>query len=109
MSARRQVTIGNLDLDKLADICRKNGKRVQLNTTVALYSTAEQCELVIDGRIGFKTASDGSVVAVYDEMYGKQYAEIMADFVEENIEEYGNYHIVGRTEGTEWITVTVGS
>src|SRR3972149_9951270 len=108
MSARRQVKLGNLDIDKMAEIARRNGHRVQYDTTVALYRTVEQCDLVIDGKVGYKRQADGTVDSVYDDMdAGELNAELTADYVEETIEQYGNYHVAGRVKTGDWITIKV--
>jgi hypothetical protein len=108
MSVRRQVKLGNLDIDKMADIARRNGHRVQYDTTVALYRTVEQCDLVIDGEVGFKRQSDGTVDSIYDDgAAGDLYADLVADYIEEYTEEFGNYHVTSRVENREWITLEV--
>jgi hypothetical protein len=108
MSVRRQVKLGNLDIDKMADIARRNGHTVKYDTTVQLYRTVEQCDLVIDGRVGFKRQIDGSIDSIYDDGdSGDLYAEVVADYVEEYTEEFGGYHIASRVENRDWITLEV--
>jgi len=106
MSARRQVKLGNLDLDKLEDIARSRGRKVSRNTSVQLYRGTEDCDLVVDG-IGFKRAEDGTIDAIYDDMHSETYAGIMADYIEETVEDYGNYHVVGRIKSGDFITITL--
>jgi hypothetical protein len=108
MSVRRQVKLGNLDMDKMAEIARRNNHRVSYDTTVALYRTVEQCDMVIDGRVGFKRQADGSIDSIYDDGdSGELYADLVADYVEEYTEQYGGYHVASRVENREWITLEV--
>jgi hypothetical protein len=108
MSVRRQVKLGNLDIDKMAEIAKRNGHRVQYDTTVSLWRTVEQCNLVIDGRVGFKEQPDGTIDSIYDDSEaGELYADLVADYIEETAETYGNYYVAGRTETHDWITVEV--
>lgn len=109
MSQRRKVTLGKLDLEALKASARSRGKQVEEYSKVDLYYTKEECDVVVNKKVGFSADSNGEVTALYDDMYTDQYADIMADYFEDvgTINGYSTYHVVARHEDKETVTVSV--
>jgi len=109
MSRRRVVNLGDLNLDILEESCRKNGKSTKRNTKVDMYygSENDNCDLVIENRIGFRRTDDRTVEAIYDDMYTSEYSDIIADYIEESTETYGNYHVVSKNDTKDFVTVSI--
>lgn len=109
MSRRRVVNLGDLNLDILEESCRKNGKSTKRNAKVDMYygSENDECDLVVGNNVGFRRTEDGTIEAIYDDMYTSEYADIMAGYIEESTETYGNYKVVCRNESKDFVTVSI--